>query len=94
MIISLDYDDTFTKDVYLWQDFIDAAHAHGHTIYVITSRDKDTPVEYEDWFLDLYNIEVIYCAFKAKRKVAEELGIKVDVWIDDNPYRIDVGYVE
>lgn len=83
MKIALDYDGTFTEDVDLWWNFILNAKERGHTICVVTSRNKDhNPIEHE------LPCHVIYCSYEAKSKF-----FKADVWIDNDPKYIykDIG---
>jgi len=64
MILSLDYDCTYTRDKILWDSFIKQAKARGHTVLCVTAR------------CELYGDGV---------EVKEDLGICVQVWIEDQP---------
>ena len=88
MNISLDWDNTFTADTKRWQKFIDLFSVD-HEIYIVTSRSPDVPIE----FIPDGLAGIIYCSYRAKRKVTEEQGIKIDVWIDDAPFYIENGFV-
>lgn len=90
MIIALDWDNTFTRDTDMWQDLILAAEYRGHTVYIVTSRDMDTPIE----FIPEGIKNIIYCASRAKEEVVKEWGLKIDVWIDDDPLYIIKGFVD
>ena len=79
MKIALDYDGTFTEDPQLWLWFIDKCQLRGHEIFVVTFRGDDTPIDHR------LPVHVYYTAARPKRKHMENLGIKVDVWIDDHP---------
>jgi len=81
MIIGLDWDNTFTKDVDLWQSFVLQANAKEHQVYITTSRSDDIPIEFIPDGLK----GIVYCNFIAKKQATEALGIKVDIWIDDDP---------
>lgn len=85
MIISLDYDKTYTLDPPLWADFIILAYELGHEVMVVTIRGPDEPVECE-WLPTV--CEIHYTARQAKASYMRDLGIKVDVWIDDNPITV------
>ena len=93
MIIALDYDNTYSRDTELWDKFITNAQEHGHRVQIVTSRSKDTPVEHEVWFKETYRVYVTYCEYRAKKQVTEELGIKIDIWIDDDPEYIGKGFI-
>jgi hypothetical protein len=92
MNIMIDYDGTFGAAPSDWMDTIDLMGNRGHKFYLVTSRGKDTPVEHEEYFR-MMDIPVIYCEYLAKKDVCNKLGIKIDVWIDDNPYYIDHGFI-
>ena len=79
MKIALDYDGTFTEDPKLWLKFIDMCQLRDHEIFVVTFRGDDTPIDHE------LPIKVYYTAARPKRQWMENLGVKVDVWIDDYP---------
>lgn len=92
MQIMIDYDGTFTEDPTGWQCFIEMMQRRGHKFFLVTSRGKDTPVEHEEWF-NSHSVPTIYCDYIAKRAVCEKLRVKIDVWIDNDPYHIDHGFV-
>lgn len=93
-IISLDWDDTFTKSPRLWEAFLHTV-AHegvGAQIIIVTMRREDEGSIIEEWVeavnkhIDLeYPLEVFFTGRKAKKQFMEELGIRVDIWIDDRP---------
>jgi hypothetical protein len=84
MNISLDYDDTYTRDKYLWRSFIVLAKASGHNVYCVTMR---SPAEGNDVRNDLSALvnQIIFTSRKAKKEACYKLGIHIDVWIDDMP---------
>lgn len=90
MIIGLDWDNTFTRDTEFWQQFINNARFGCHAVYIVTSRDMDTPIE----FIPDGVSGVVYCKYRAKQKVIEEQGIKIDIWIDDDPEFITGGFID
>jgi hypothetical protein len=90
MNIALDYDNTFTRDPLFWQRLIDDAVASGHKVWLVTSRSPDDKVA-----LPILGIEdAVYCNARAKRVVCNELGIPIDIWIDDDPLWINTHFVE
>ena len=86
MIIAIDFDGTFDRDPPLWVHFIQmATHVAGHRVVMITGRHKSQPVT----GVSGLPIRVLYTAGEPKRLVAESVGLKVDIWIDDEPEKID-----
>lgn len=90
MNIGLDWDNTFTKDYDLWQEFVIRASDRGHKVYITTSRSPDLELEANPTEIE----RIIFCSFRAKKIVTEEQGIKIDIWIDDDPEYINKGFVE
>lgn len=78
MIIGLDYDGTVTADRAFWMAFYYQARACGHTVYIVTMRHETEPVTD-------FPAMVYYTGRRAKKPWCESNGIKIDVWIDDNP---------
>ena len=91
MNISLDYDNTYTRDPVYWNQFIDLSARSGHSVYCVTMRYN------HQWEAD----EVINsiglkigkdnCYFTNRKNKKEFMfgkNISIDVWIDDNPFFI------
>ncbi|WP_143279603.1 hypothetical protein [Burkholderia cenocepacia] len=86
MNVALDFDGTFTEDPEAWHVFIDLFKSKGHSIFLITMRH---PHEANRAMKDLAKkIPVVFTSRQAKKKFVEEQGIKINVWIDDNPHWI------
>lgn len=90
--IMIDYDNTYTADVEMWKNVIPLMKLWGHNLYLVTSRDMDTPVEMAQDFVD-WGIPIIYCAYRAKKEVCQEQGIDINIWIDDDPHYITNGFI-
>lgn len=86
MIISLDYDDTYTRDPVFWLGFVRNAKQAGHTVFCVTMRNASERV---DTVLANLVEDVIYTARAAKREATLARGIWIDVWIDDMPHFVD-----
>lgn len=93
MTISIDFDETFSKDPVMWGEFAMKADAEGNTVYMITRR-EDTP---ENQAFIKQTIGEHGHAFTGvlligeamqKADAAAAAGISVDVWIDDSPETI------
>lgn len=87
MIISLDYDDTFTKDPVAWSLVAKVLKQQGHTIYGITMRRPDETHGMDRRYLDACD-KILFTSRKAKYFFCWESGIHIDVWIDDSPHWI------
>jgi len=88
MIISIDYDGTWTKSPQLWIDFVNNGKKKRHSFVCITSRSPDTPDKKLKNSIGKH-MPIVYAAGNAKSKVAKKKGYSVDVWIDDNPDTIN-----
>lgn len=86
MIISIDYDHTYTADPELWRQFIRSCQFHGHTVICTTGR-KERPSGREVTLPP--EIPVICAHNEWKALAAARLGFDVDVWIDDEPGHIE-----
>lgn len=90
MLISLDFDGTFTLATQVWFNFVRECQIRDHEIITVTHR-RDTIANRQviadagvDW-------PVIFAYDKPKKFAAIEAGYAVDVWIDDAPHGIGVG---
>lgn len=85
MIVSLDYDMTYTEDPECWKKIIRSFQAYGHKVYCVTMRSKELDYHKDFDILELMGVKAVFCDGRSKRKTTEDLGIKIDVWIDDTP---------
>ena len=83
MVLSLDYDDTYTEDPEFWLDFISRCKLRGHKIYCVTMRD-DTTAQLIDPRLH-QSVTIFATCGQAKKAYCEARGIRIDIWIDDHP---------
>ena len=89
MIISLDYDNTYTSDPKLWNKFILQAKQNSHTIYLVTYRYEEECQEVHMFLDDIIGSNnIIATGRKSNRSFFEKLGIHINVWIDDHPETI------
>ena len=92
MNISLDFDDTYTRDPDMWNRFIELALNSGHNVYCITAR-ADTKENKQEVYSTIGQlIGKDHCLFTdglAKAKYAYASDIQIDVLIDDLPSGVD-----
>ena len=83
VIIGLDFDGTYDRDPYLWNQLIELAVARGHSVVIVTMRHEHEPVA-----LVGIDVPVYYTGRQAKVPHLAGLGIDVHVWIDDDPHAL------
>lgn len=89
MKIALDFDSTFTLNPVLWTNFIDDVLMSGGMVHIVTVRHPYWDAHPLLTALMDDNIPVVFTDGKAKRPYCQNLGIDIDVWIDDRPQTID-----
>jgi hypothetical protein len=77
MRISIDYDGTYTRDPDFWNQVIRMAQQRGHEVKCVTMRFPNEAVDMP--------CDVIYTSRQSKRNF-----FPADVWIDDQPFFIDM----
>lgn len=86
MKISLDWDDTVTRDPALWMNFAALAKRAGHDVRVVTMRyERELKDVHETLYKYRVTLSVICTGREQKRPFCERLGWVPDVWIDDSP---------
>jgi len=88
LLISLDYDQTFTAAPGLWRSFVAMATADGNQVVCISRRDdtESNREEIRSAFADLDVSQVVLCGPETrKRAAAAAAGLDIDIWIDDYP---------
>jgi hypothetical protein len=79
MNVALDWDGTVTRDPLVFGRITKLLADAGHKVYILTKRYRSEPVTLEG--VD----QVIYCCRRPKMEVLNELGIRIDVYIDNDP---------
>jgi hydroxymethylpyrimidine pyrophosphatase-like HAD family hydrolase len=83
MIISVDYDNTYTAAPELFTQLIKLFQDAGHTVICVTGRGTDMSQPVLDSIGKL--VPCIFAGGEWKRTAAEQAGYKVNIWIDDDP---------
>jgi hypothetical protein len=90
MNISLDYDETYTRDPVAWDEFIVLMKARGHTVYCVTLRSPKLHESLEVMSDLNGKVDAIFFTNRtAKRSFMSNQGLWVDVWVDDMPIFIE-----
>jgi hypothetical protein len=95
MIISIDYDNTYTVDPVLWDQFIKNAISKGHTVYCISARSEPMMEDAKNTIGKIIGPANCFGTnFEPKKSFMwKNHKIKIDVWIDDTPeYITDITY--
>lgn len=91
LTIGLDFDNTYSSDPGCFRAIIRCFQSMGHEVICVTMRHHEIDWLEEFKILeDKYNVPTVFCDGHAKRKVTQDLGIGIDIWIDDWPEGIAV----
>lgn len=78
---AIDFDGTYAAAPAVWNQFIAIAQLAGHRVLICTGR-AFAPFGAPE------GVDLHCTAGQAKRDYLRDLGIRVDVWIDDDPSSI------
>ena len=95
LTIAIDFDDTLTRDAELWRGFIGSCRSAGYRVLCVTARrDTDDNRETIDSWMHQHGIDLstIYTGLSSKVDHVAKLGLKVDIWIDDDPRKCALGH--
>lgn len=86
-VVAFDYDETISDYESAWLTVMLLLEKQGYHCIVVTWR---TPTTYPEdlQFLVDKGFKVYYTSGQAKQTYMEKQGVKVAIWIDDNPYAI------
>lgn len=87
-IICIDYDGTITTFPELLLPLIRTAVKRGFRVIVCTMRYPSERTSSLDLLKDKEGVELIFTSRKAKKPYLENMNIRPDLWIDDNPHWI------
>jgi hypothetical protein len=87
MNISLDFDDTYTKDPVLWDNFAKNAINLGHKVYCVSARGTQHMDDPKHTIGRIIGPDNCFgTGLRPKRHFMWHVhSIKIDVWIDDMP---------
>lgn len=88
--IAVDYDETISSNPKAWVAIMELMHKLGMTIYVVTYRYANLMEEFDLEYLKHYDFisKLVFTGRRGKKKFCEELGIHIDIWVDDNPITV------
>ncbi|WP_020396618.1 hypothetical protein [Thiolinea disciformis] len=87
MLIAFDFDGTWTADPATFKAIAEQCQQAGHSCVCITQRAKDDDQQTLENSIGTV-MPILYAAGKPKRTVAQEHGLTVDVWLDNQPETI------
>jgi len=89
MNISIDFDDTYTRDPDTWNLVIAQLQLSGHQVYCVTYRTPEEGLEVYSTIGRIVGTNRCYfTSHQSKQAYTRQQGIKIDVWIDDMPITI------
>lgn len=86
--IAVDYDETITKDPNGWTQIMQLMHKLGMKVYIVTYRNNRESSDLDYLLASDFIESVVFTARNGKKQFCENLGIYIDIWIDDNPISI------
>ena len=86
-VIAIDYDETISDNEPLWLRVILMLEKGGYHVVVCTWRTPQTYPEDLQFLVD-NGFKVYYTSGQAKQEYMIKQGVKVAIWIDDNPFAI------
>lgn len=95
MLIAIDFDETLTMDAELWRGFVDLCSAGEHSVVCVTARrDTDENRDTLSEWMESHgiNLRVYFTGLGSKTDFMAKCGMKVDIWIDDDPRKCALGH--
>lgn len=86
-VIAIDFDETISDNTLIWTRVMELLERGGYQVVVCTWRaPTDHPEDLQ--FLVDKGYKVYYTSQKCKQIYMASQGVKVDIWIYDNPFAI------
>ena len=90
MNISIDFDETYTRDPEFWNYFLETCKSYGHEVWCITLRSEAEGAQVLATIgKKIGNDRCFFTNREPKRAFAWSKGVRIDIWIDDMPMVID-----
>lgn len=86
-VVAFDFDETISDNETAWMQVMMLLEEQGYHCIVVTWRTPTTYPEDLQLLVDR-GWKVYYTSGQAKQRFMEQQGIKVSIWIDDNPFAI------
>lgn len=86
-VVALDFDETISDNEIAWLRVMELLERNGYHCVICTWRKPDEYPEDLKMFVDK-GFKVYYTSRQAKQLYMAQQGIKVAIWIDDNPFAI------
>ena len=83
MLICIDYDETYTADVYMWNMIIGVMKRNGHEVICCTMRFPEEGLEVTRSIGQ--HCKVYFSSREAKMEYLSKINICPDILIDDKP---------
>lgn len=87
--IGLDWDGTVTRAPDIFLAFAKMMQARGHKVYIVTMRYRSECADilsHSEWMNTIEKL--VTTDRQAKALVMSKMGVKIDIWIDDNPQAV------
>lgn len=86
-VVAFDFDETISDNEPAWLQVMLLLEKKGYHCIVVTWRKPELCPEDLQFLVDK-GFKVYYTSGQAKQTYMASKGIKVDIWIDDNPFSI------
>lgn len=94
MIIAIDFDKTFSAKPKLFRAIVTMMYHHGVQPIMVTQRCEQYRAEIQEVTeLTDKELPIVFASGKTKKEAAKEAGYDVDIWVDDNPFSVDMALV-
>lgn len=91
-VLGVDYDETFSVHPEAWAESLTVLKRMSFKIIGVTFRNREEPITCPHY----HGVceEIVYTAGQAKHPTCLKLGLKVDIWIDDNPNWVHLNWYD
>jgi hypothetical protein len=85
--IALDYDETASTNIQFWKNFVVMAHSQNYDVYIVTARYENNIEEIKRHFDGVVR-GIIATGHLAKKQFCLDMGLEIDIFIDDSPWTV------